>query len=360
MLTPPEKKTLINTGLHFLVWLILFLFPFWQFPGQQNDYERLFLFVWFPLILYAILFYVNYSFLIKKYLFEKEFVLYLFINCLMILVFVYFNWKFRDYLMGSGIQPSMSPGNIPDKPGDGFPSGPPPGSFFIAKDLFSFVIPVIISIAVKSTENWIKADGERKEIINKNLESELNSLKYQLQPHFFFNSLNNIYSLVELSPAKAQEAIHSLSKLMRYLLYDTGREMVDLSEEITFLKKYIQLMELRRTDKAPTTCSFPELAPDQFRIAPLLLIPIIENAFKHSVSALQPSSVSMVMTIDKNKMYFSCENSDFPERSPDKSSSGIGLVNIRKRLELIYPQKHELKNGYRDNIYWIRLWIDLD
>ena len=233
-------------------------------------------------------------------------------------------------------------------------------AFFIFKDLFSFFIPIIFSIAVKATENWIKTEAEKKEIENKNLESELQHLRYQLQPHFFFNSLNNIYSLVEVSPSKAQEAIHNLSKLMRYLLYDTTREKVELSDEINFLKKYIQLMEIRQTDKTKTIYVFPETENTSYRIAPLLFIPMIENAYKHGVSATQNSRISFGMTIKDNQLLFSSENSNFPKSTSDKSGSGIGLDNLKKRLELLYYDKYELRKGLRDNTFWITLRIELD
>ena len=237
---------------------------------------------------------------------------------------------------------------------------PPPDNFFLFKDLFSFIIPVIFSIAVKATENWIKTEAEKKEIENRNLAAELQNLRYQIQPHFFFNSLNNIYSLVESSPSKAQEAIHSLSKLMRYLLYDTGRDKVELSQEINFLKKYIQLMELRQTDKILTDFRFPDTEDLHFRIAPLLFIPLIENAFKHSVSATLQTYISFEMTIQGDYLFLSGENSNFPKTTTDVSGSGIGLVNLKKRLELLYPGKHELNYGVRKDIYSVTLRIKLN
>jgi two-component sensor histidine kinase len=358
-----RKSTLIKAGIHILAWLVLFIFPYFQFPKESNDFNRLIAFVWMPLIQYAIIFYINYFFFINKLLFRKKYIFYLLINCLIILIFLWINWHFRDLFMKPEMQGMMPPDNMQGPP-EGFSSVrrmlPPPRKLFIFKDLFSFFIPVIFSFAVRATESWIKTEAEKTEIENRNLESELQHLKYQLQPHFFFNSLNNIYSLVDISPAKAQEAIHSLSKLMRYLLYDTGREKVELSQEIYFLKKYIQLMELRQTDKTKTTISFPDATSTQYQIAPLLFIPLIENAYKHCVSATQPSNISFKIQIEGSKLIFSSENTNFPKSESDKSGSGIGLENLKKRLDLLYPHKYDLKYGVRDNIFWVRLKIEID
>jgi LytS/YehU family sensor histidine kinase len=260
--------------------------------------------------------------------------------------------------------PGMMPHGNMHGPPEGFSS---PGrmlmplpELFILKDLFSYLIPVIFSLAVRATESLLKTEAEKSEAEKRNLESELQHLRYQLQPHFFFNSLNNIYSLVDVSPTKAQEAIHNLSKLMRYLLYDTSREKVELSQEISFMTQYIQMMELRHTDKTKTTFSFPDVADNQCEIAPLLFIPLIENAYKHCVSATQPSAIFFKITIDANELVFFGENTNFPKDNSDKSGSGIGLENLKKRLDLLYPHKYDFKYGVRDNYFRVRLKIEIE
>ncbi len=358
-----KSSKIIKLGIHLSIWIVLLLFPYLLIPRQNNNFVNFFTHAWFPIIQYAVIFYLNYIVLLNKYLFQKKYVLYFFINSLIILLFLWINWQFRDDLMKVEMQDMLAPNDIKNN-FQGIPQRfigmrPPQDNFFIFKNLFSFFIPIIFSIAVKATENWIKTEAEKKEIENKNLESELQHLRYQLQPHFFFNSLNNIYSLVETSPSKAQETIHKLSKLMRYLLYDTKREKVELSEEIYFLKNYIQLMELRHTDKTKTDFVFPETEMASYQIAPLLFIPMIENAYKHGVSATQLSHISFKMKIEDNILFFSSENTNFPKSSTDKSGSGIGLDNLKKRLELIYHNKYELKKGVSDNIFWITLQIEI-
>nr|WP_294859610.1 histidine kinase [uncultured Fluviicola sp.] len=250
-----------------------------------------------------------------------------------------------------------------------------PSNFFVLKDLFSLFIPIIFAIALRAMERWVKTEAEKKEIVNKNLESELEHLRYQLQPHFFFNSLNNIYSLIEISPTKAQDTILGLSKLMRYLLYETNHKQVDLAHEISFLTNYIKLMEIRLTDKTTTKYFFPKVDEKKYFIAPLLFIPMIENAYKHGVSATHLSQIYFSLELNEDYLLFICENTSFPKTESDFSGSGIGLDNLRKRLELLYPGRHELiiktekkpiemakKEGLDDtgnDQFWVRLRINL-
>jgi len=357
------NNNVLKVGLHLFIWTILFLFPYLVFPRQDNDFSKLLSISWFSLFQYAIIFYFNYFILLNKLLFQKRYGFYILINLIIILFFLWFNWQFRHLFMITDLQGMIPPDDMQGgSHGGSFLHNKmphPPEKFFIFKDLFSYLIPVIFSIAVKATENWIRMEAKKKEAEKKNMESELQHLRYQLQPHFFFNSLNNIYSLVEESPPKAQEAIHNLSKLMRYLLYDTGRDKVELLQEISFLKKYIQLMELRQPDNTRTDFIFPETLNTPYSIAPLLFIPIIENAYKHGISATQESHIFFKMSIQGKLLTFTSENTNFPKSNTDKSGSGIGLDNLRKRLELLYPDKFELKNGVKDNIYWITLQIEL-
>lgn len=357
-----HKSKLLTVSIHILIWAVLFTFPYFMFSQQVVDYGKLLTHNWLPLTEYAILFYLNYFVFLNRFLFRKKYVIYFLLNTLVIALFLYLNFQFRETLMKSEIQSMFRhrPMNVPLGNGAGFPKPmQPPTFFFIFKDIFSFLVPLIFSIAVRATENWIKTEAEKKEIENKNLETELQHLRYQLQPHFFFNSLNNIYALIELSPDKAQEAVHSLSKLMRYMLYETSRKKVDLYEEIEFLRKYIQLMELRQSDKTVTNFLFPEIERNTHRIAPLLFIAMIENAYKHGVSSTKASVISFELTIKDNELLFYSENSNFPKTEADKSGSGIGLENLKKRLDLLYAGKYKLDKGLKDDMYYIRLQIVL-
>lgn len=343
----------IKASIHIIIWVVLFIFPvFFTPPNERINYPWLIVHAWVPLVEYMIVFYTNYILFNGKILFKKKYLTYALVNALIILFFLWVNGKCHHYLM----ELDMRRGTLPDF--KKYPS--PPTITFVLSDLISFFIPIAFAVAVSSTEHWMKTESEKKEAENKSLESELQHLRYQLQPHFFFNALNNIYSLVEQSPSKAQEAIHNLSKLMRYLLYDVGKEKIELSQEIDFLKKFIQLMELRHNDRTSSRFVFPETKNTNYYIAPLLFIPMIENAYKHGVSATQASDISFEMRVEKNELYFTSKNSNFPKNKSDKSGSGIGLNNLKKRLELIYPKKYELRSGVMGNAYFIELKIDLN
>jgi hypothetical protein len=308
-----------------------------------------------PLLFYAAIFYINYFILTDRFLFEKKIVLYCLSNGVILLIILWLNWESHELLRSRAFD--MAHGS-----GTPFLRQAPNGNMFrlfMLKDLFSFFIPIMFSIAIRATERWIKTETEKKEIANKNLESELEHLRYQLQPHFFFNSLNNIYSLIEVSPIKAQETIHGLSKLMRYLLYETGHKKVELSQEVFFLNNYVKLMELRQSDKTKTSYSFSCVGPRQYYIAPLLFIPMIENAYKHGVSATQPSQIYFNMHIKNDQVFFVSGNTSFPKNHKDVSGSGIGLENLRKRMELLYPNKYEFNITEEENMFWVRLKIDL-
>lgn len=352
----PRSK-LIRASIHVLVWLVLFLLPYLMFPRVSNEYWQGITHLLLPLSFYAVIFYTNYFILTDKLLFEKKFVWFCLINAALIIIFLWLNWEFRDLIRPKAPELAESAQKVFKRP------MPKENMFrfFVLKDLFSFFIPIIFSIAIRATERWIKTEAEKKEIVNKNLESELEHLRYQLQPHFFFNSLNNIYSLIEISPSKAQETVHGLSSLMRYLLYETGHKKVELSQEVHFLKNYVQLMELRQSDKTKTSYSFSYLSPKQYYIAPLLFIPMIENAYKHGVSATQSSEIYFNMHIKDDKVHFVSGNKSFPKNKSDISGSGIGLENLKKRLELLYPNKHELSiTTEKDNMFWVRLSVDLE
>lgn len=312
---------------HLMVWLVLFSLPYLLLSGQNQELKDVIVFSWIPLFFYSILFYTNYFLLIDRFLFPKKTVLYVLINSCLIAFLIWINTEIKDAFV---LQVFNNGNNDLHRP---------PRKLFIYIDIISFIVPVIFSLALKTTERWIKTEAERKEAANVKLQSELQHLKYQLQPHFFFNSLNNIYSLVDISPEMAKQTIHSLGKLMRYLLYETNNEKVSLEKEITFMTNYIELMKLRLTQNTEVKYEFPYMENDLL-IAPLLFISLIENAFKHGVSADKSTEIIFKMTVKDNNVFFYSENFNFPKTQTDKSGSGIGLDNLEKRLLLLYPEKH--------------------
>lgn len=330
---------------HILVWFVLFSMPYLLSYGQEQDINRVVIHFWIPLVLSAVLFYLNYFVLIDKFLFTKKTIWFVGINLICIALFIYFKETVESNFFQNIVRKRVNSG-----------SSGPPFKMFIYVQMVSYMAPLLFSIAVKTTKRWIKTEAERKEATNFKLQSELQHLHYQLQPHFFFNSLNNIYAMVDISPEQAKTSIHSLSKLMRYMLYETNVEKVLLTKEIDFMKKYIDLMKLRVSDKTTVSYSFPS-EEKGITLAPLLFISLIENAFKHGVSASKESTIFIEMTMVNNTILFTIENDNFPKKTDDKSGSGIGLPNIEKRLELLYPNKSTFKTFVKNNRFIAELKI---
>lgn len=351
-----KLKNIIKPSVHFLTWCLLILFTFLITGKDERSNSFLLSRVWLPLVEVAIIFYLNYFFLIEKFLFVKrQYGVFIIVNVLVILFFR-LDMHLFQLLDGWFFHSNF---NARDTRNDGHDASRHPRPIPLIRSLLGLTMPTLLALVAKAREIWGKFELKEKEMENMSLKAELKNLKNQLQPHFFFNSLNNIYALVDLSPTRAQEAIHNLSKLMRYLLYETNRETIKLSAEINFLKEYIQLMELRHTDKTVTTYQFPVFTTDKYEIAPLLFIPLIENSYKHGVSVLHSSTISFKLIVKENKLTFTASNANYPKGQEDKSGSGFGLENLKKRLELIYPGRHEFRQEIQDNIFHVTLKIDL-
>ncbi|MDN3620166.1 histidine kinase [Polaribacter undariae] len=338
-----KKITLFS---HILVWLVLFSMPYLLSYGQEQDLNRVIAHFWIPIAFYAIIFYANYFVWIDKYLFSNKTVHFIIINLIVIASFIILKEVLKDYYFNETFRIT------PKKEGVG-----PPIKMFLYIQMLSYMAPLLFSIAIKTTKRWVQTEAERKEAANVKLKSELQHLHYQLQPHFFFNSLNNIYAMVDISPDQAKTSIHSLSKLMRYMLYETNVELISLSKEIDFMKKYIDLMKLRVSDKTVVNYNFPQ-QETSIKVAPLLFISLIENAFKHGVSASKSSTIDINISTQDKTVLFTIENDDFPKKSDDKSGSGIGLVNIKKRLELLYLNKNSFSTIVKDNRFIAKLEIE--
>ncbi|WP_170111351.1 sensor histidine kinase [Mangrovibacterium marinum] len=202
-------------------------------------------------------------------------------------------------------------------------------------------------------------EKRQKELEKEKLNSELAFLKSQVSPHFFFNTLNNIYTLIGIDTDEAQEAVLKLSKLMRYLLYDSEEGNSSLQEEISFMNNYIDLMKLRISSKVDLKISLPDSVPE-ISIAPLLFIAFIENAFKHGISYREHSFIEIGMDVDQETIRFETRNSIGKTSTEGEGRhSGIGLENVKKRLTLLYPGKHELRISRTNDTFRVKLEINL-
>ena len=230
--------------------------------------------------------------------------------------------------------------------------------FFFLRNAMLYLLVVGVSVAIRMTGQWYRAENIRKDLERSRSEAELQNLKSQLNPHFLFNTLNNIYSLIQLDPDRAQQTVHDLSRLLRYVLYDSSRPTVPLKAEMDFLGNYIELMRIRLPRHVRLDVSLPE-NPSHTLVAPLLFISLVENAFKHGVSNDRPSFIDIDIREEEGVLACRIENSFFPKSGADRSGSGIGLANLCRRLEMIYPGRYEMKYGQHGDTYETLLRINL-
>lgn len=221
------------------------------------------------------------------------------------------------------------------------------------KYLFLTALPLLV-------RNQIYAGDTRQQLAEaqrKITEAEMAQLKSQINPHFLFNTLNNISSLTQISPDLAQEAIGQLSDCLRYTIYDARQKMVRLKSEADFLNNYISLMRLRY---GPNVTVKADIHPEHdVDIAPLLFICFVENAFKHGIDSSKPSMVSVSLTTDEGHVFFCCDNTYYPKTASDHSGNGIGLSNTLRRLQLIYPQRHTYEQTIVGGIWQVRLALQV-
>jgi two-component system LytT family sensor kinase len=230
--------------------------------------------------------------------------------------------------------------------------------------VFTLVISVLvlgISTSLATIRKWQKDKQKHEELEKDKVTSELSLLKAQINPHFFFNTLNNIYVLTQVDAPMAGEAVHQLSHMMRYVLYETHQAQTTLSREIAFVKDYIGLMQLRLTDAVKVNINIPAHLQDM-PMAPMLFLPFLENAFKHGVSATRQSHIDVLIAQRSTVLDITVRNSVLKDKSISlDANGGIGLVNTRRRLDLLYPGKHTLEicELNAENEYTVHLILDL-
>jgi two-component system sensor histidine kinase AlgZ len=349
-----------NIFTHVLVWTIILSFPLFFFDRRNEGINWSYFWNAASTVLcFIVVFYVNYLYLIEKFLFDrktKEFILINLILIVALAALMHFAHELVISLNYDGRPPMRMRGRRP-KPF--FPLK------FIFNNAFFLTLVAGLSVAIKMSMHWVKLDNERKELEKAKTEAELQNLKSQINPHFLLNTLNNIYALINFNPVKAQQAVQDLSKLLRHVLYDNNQTFVSLLQEVEFMQNYIELMRIRLAENVKLTTKFNLISNSNTKIAPLTFISLIENAFKHGISGDKPSYIYIEL-IEKQGaiVQFSCKNSYFPKTDSDKSGKGIGLEQLQKRLDLLYPGHYiydtEIKNNEYSAILIINTNIDIE
>ena len=247
-------------------------------------------------------------------------------------------------------------GEKPEFRGERFDRRPP--AFIGEHDIVAIVIVILMCGMNLGIKLYFKTRNDQKQLQaleKENLEQQLEYLRYQINPHFFMNTLNNIHALVDIDPEKAKDTILELSKMMRFVLYEGDKKGVPLSREFDFIRHYVTLMQLRYTDKVRISVDLPQEAPDK-QIPPLMLITFIENAFKHGISYQHESFIDVKVAVN-DKLHFTCRNSKADK--PNEEKGGVGLKNVKQRLNLLYDNNYTLNIQDEPDVYHVELTIPL-
>lgn len=350
--------------IYIILWMVVLLMPifFSQFDKGINwsrvSHE------WIKIIPFLIIFLIHNYLLFPFFLIPKKYWFY-FGSTLLLIIGV----SIVSMFFGREVGPSR--GIIPqslDLPP--FPQKPVPGGelplvrvkiwqLILFEDFITSMLVIGFNSAIKLTIKWQAEEQKNKELEKQKLETELAFLKNQISPHFFMNTLNNIHALIDINSDDARESIIKLSKLMRYLLYDSEQGKTTLAKEIEFIKSYVDLMKMRFTDQVKVKLSFPQTIPN-IEIPPMLFTSLLENAFKHGVSYQTESFIEIVMNADQKFLFFRIKNSKQDSNNGLNEKGGIGLDNLQKRLDLIYEKSYSLVLNETEEAFEINIKIPLN
>lgn len=362
------REILFKVILHMLAWAVLLGLPLYLMIRFEVKKDFLLTFYGINLI-NGLIFYTNYLILVPRLFFQKRKYKY-YLSAIALIACFYFVSNFSMKILNTEERGDRNTEQFNRPPDEKINPGPPRGgelayrfplrTSHIMGYTSSAIFLVFFSLGLKVLERQSKIEKIQEEMEREKLNSELAFLKNQISPHFFFNTLNNIYSLVSISPEDSQNAILRLSKLMRYLLYESEQGNTMLSQEIDFMNNYIDLMKLRTSEKVSLNICLPEKFEDR-RIAPLLFVPFIENAFKHGISNREKSFIDISMEINGDSIIFRCSNSVHTAREIEAigNKGGIGLENVKKRLNLLFPERHDLKISKSEKKFDVNLRINL-
>jgi len=348
-MAPNFFKPYIYTGLHILAWLLLGFTLLFYIPLTWNITLPSFFWFWQSLVLcfMIIIFYSNAKIIVPKTIIRDKITPFL-----LWALCIIFAMQFIAYLYNYNTDLHNKLAIIL-----GFKKY---RNDYFDNYVFTITLLVLgISTSWAMLHHWQKAAQHKQKLEQDKTMAELAMLKAQINPHFFFNSLNSIYSLTYSNIEDSRSALHTLSRMMRYLLYSTEGERTSLLKEVDFLKDFIALMRLRANSKLTITTEIPEKLHD-YPIVPMLLLPLVENAFKHGIHATDKSEIRITLKQQETNLEFEVENTFFEKTNPT-DQGGIGLTNTKRRLQLIYPNNYIMKAGItKEGKYNVNLQITLE
>ena len=384
------KQSRQENLVYLVVWGLLFATPLLSLyvrtisdSEATFDWTEVFL-VWRRFAVYLVLFLVHNFLLAPLLVHQRRRVVYVTVVALVIAAFMVYQYNSRPAFRPMGFKPPMEQADRHQQPHFNEPSrafdderppfdgprpqkrqmrqmrhhdGPPP--IVGERDILAIIVLILMFGANLGIKSYFRSRDDRKrleKLERENLAQQLEYLRYQINPHFFMNTLNNIHALVDINPEQAKDTILELSKMMRFVLYEGNKQGVPLSRELDFIRHYVALMQLRYTNKVKITLDLPQSTSDR-QIPPLILITFIENAFKHGISYQHESFIEIRVSEHDDAMHFSCRNSK--GEKPNEEKGGVGLANIRKRLNLLYGHDYALRIKNDADVYSVELSLPL-
>ena len=342
-----QQKTTENQFIyHSITWLCYWAVILWVLSNKHNPYLAFKLSASI-ISVQALVFYLNLNFLLPKLLEKKRFWSY-FTAVISVIGTSYFFYTGLHFLLDIQSSTITKPNIDTEEQLHRMHTG---------MTIVSSLSILFISTIYKSMRDSRKQENQQIELKNKQLESEMKFLKSQINPHFLFNALNNIYTLSELQSSKTSSIVLKLSEMMRYMLYESNTDYVSIEKELHYIENYITMHQLKEDEKMKIV--FDHSKADTARqIAPLLLLPFFENSFKHgNLENLDEGKLNAYLETTEDTIFFSIENTKPKSKYTKDDVGGVGLVNVKRRLELMYPKRHDLKITSEANLFKIELTI---
>ena len=368
-------KNIKYIAVHGIIWIFIFFLNYLVISNYPVTFKPIFhIQIW---SVYLIVFYLNLLVLLPLFFFKKKFLLYLIFGLTLIAGGNYLTVEIRKMHFSrleqersqrterqersgeSEVKPERPPRDT-----DNVRTSNPRGRFYARRNIIFSLTGIMLIFTLSFAYGMMGRYQENEKIRlrteKEKIETELSSLKKQVNPHFLFNSLNSIYSLANRQSDKTTEAILKLSEMLRYMIYDAEKAVVPLKQEFSGLLSYIELQKLRLTGKTKLQIDI-KTPEEDYMIEPLLLLPVLENAFKYGSDNLNDSTITIKASAADGRLSFFCSNTIIQglKKQHTAETSGIGLKNVKRRLEILYPGKHDFHIEEKDDLFNFHLSLIL-
>lgn len=325
--------------MHIIVWTMIFLLPYvfntWDEKGETSSVDPYRSINTVTNFLWMGLFYLNAYVLIPRLSYKRKYLQYaLVLIASFCIIMLLHGALFRPFVLGRTFNFMSSS----------------------VHNIIPFLFTIFVSATYKTFTDRMQLEKETNERKQENLKTELSFLRSQISPHFLFNIMNNIAAMVRLKSDELEPTIHKLSSLMQYMLYETDEDKVLLQSEIEYLQSYIDLQRQRFSERLTLHASL-DVKENWHSIEPMLLIPFVENAFKHGTGLIQNPEIEIELKAQNDQLYFVVKNRFVQTKTTKDKTSGIGLVNVKRRLELLYGNRHQLAINKTDEWFIVSLQL---